>query len=53
MPSALRPACKFIWRRLLSQRNTPEKPPAYGTTALLKILVELGIKLRAMTGFAE
>jgi hypothetical protein len=38
-------------RFLLSQRNTPANPSPKGTTALLKMLLEEGIKFLGMMGF--
>jgi hypothetical protein len=39
-------------RFLLSQRKTPAKPSRKGTTELLKMLFEEGIRLRKMMGLA-
>jgi hypothetical protein len=49
----LKPAWIFIRREVSSQRKTPANPSLYGTTALLKILLEEGIKSRAMMGLPE
>jgi hypothetical protein len=43
----------FISRFLLSQRNTPANFPLKGTTALLKMLFDDGIKSLGMMGFCE
>ena len=40
----LLPLWMFIWRFLLSTRNTPANASPKGTTALLKMLLEHGIK---------
>ena len=51
-PSALKPAWMFIRRARSSQRKTPAKPSPNGTTALLKTLLEVGVALRGIIGFA-
>src|SRR4030042_4288330 len=52
MPSGEKPRFRFISRFLLSQRNTPAYCPLKGTTALLKTLLDEGIRLRGMMGLA-
>ena len=50
IPSSLKPACSCICRAVSSHRNTPANLPLYGTTALLKMLLAVGNRLRGMTG---
>ena len=50
--SRLKPRWMFIVRVLSSQRNTPAKPSLNGTTALLKMLLEVGIASRGIIGLA-
>jgi len=50
IPSSLRPVCSIGKRFWSSQRNTPANFPRNGTTALLKMLLEVGIRSRGMTG---
>jgi hypothetical protein len=50
MPSSLRPAWTCILRRSSSQRKTPANLPSNGTTALLKMLLDDGIRFLGMIG---
>ena len=52
MASLLNPTCSRMRRLVSSQRNTPANPLPKGTTALLKILLEVGSKSRGIMGFA-
>ena len=49
-PSALRPACRSMRRSVSSIRKTPENPSPNGTTAELKMLLDLSIRSRRMIG---
>ena len=50
IPSALRPAWRFISRDRSSTRKTPANPSPNGTTAELKMLFERGNRSRGMIG---
>jgi len=50
MPLSLKPRCRFICRFLSSQRKTPANAPLKGTAALLKMLLDDGIRSRGMMG---